>query len=86
MRGSPDLAIAQVFTNATGPQKMTACSGLPRASDGTFSADRPASSFRFSVHHPALPAKCYVEFQRKSSTAITCHNPHEKLENVSQVL
>lgn len=73
--GFPDLAIAR-FTDATGPERMTACSGC-HASDGTFPPTDP-QFIRFQS--TTLPfSKCYVESKGKLD-CVTCHNPHEKLE------
>ena len=73
--GFPDPAIAR-FTEATGPQRMTACSGC-HASDGTFPPTDP-QFIRFQS--TTLPfSKCYVEAKGKLD-CVTCHNPHQKLE------
>ena len=79
-RGFPDPAIAR-FTEATGPQRMTACSGC-HASDGTFPPTDP-QFIRFQS--TTLPlGKCYVESKGKLD-CVTCHNPHEKLETSAKV-
>ncbi len=79
-RGFPDPAIAR-FTEVTGPQRMTACSGC-HASDGTFPPTDP-QFIRFQS--TTLPfSKCYVESKGKLD-CVTCHNPHEKLETSAKV-
>ena len=80
-RGFGDLAIGR-YKTATGPQRMTACSGC-HASDGTFPPNDP-QFIRFQS--TTLPfSKCYTASGGKLD-CVTCHDPHKTLGNLARVL